>query len=158
MSDRVQRAMVSFDRWLGRNIARIWLAVTIALPFAFVASLVTPIQLVLKGTSADGVVTDVDEGEEGSTATIQLQAGTRIVTIERRLGHSSSGDIFSSRCIGCYDKGERVRLLYLPDDPRDARVAKFMDLWAWPTALLILAIMFFVAWRLRAAAGRAGKP
>jgi len=141
--------MIWLDQWFGRNIGRIWLAVTIALPFGFVASLATPAHLVLKGTSADGVVTNVVDGDEGSTATIQFQAGTRAVTIERSVRHSSRGDSFSSRCIGCYDKGERVRVLYLPDDPQNARVAKFMDLWAWPTAFLVLGIMFFVAWRLR---------
>lgn len=136
--------------------------VGIACLLATAALLVQPVRLLMRGAGADGIVTSVvettyDDADHktriSSTATIRFRAGDRDMTIQR-----STSREFGSTCIaGCFHKGERLKILYLAEDPNVAEVRSFPGLFGAPFVPgVVAALAFLFAWLLRSQrAGRA---
>jgi len=140
-------------QWFQENPQTIPLGIGVLCLLGAVALLANPVRLLMHGKNADGVVTAVVEStsrdETGkttirSTATIRFKAGDRNMEIQRSTSRESG-----STCIaGCYSKGERLKMLYLADDPEIAEVKSFVGLFGGPLVLGLIGAMAIFFWRL----------
>lgn len=104
-------------------------------------------RLVRDGVSTDAQVTNVTSTEgrdkDGNrvtnfTAHIQYQAGGRSHVLER--GWSESPN---SRCFaGCYRKGEKLKVIYLAEEPSVAKIHSIVDLYLTPALPLVIGLAF----------------
>lgn len=141
--------------WFQKNPETIPLGAGVLCLLVAVVLLVNPVRLVMRGKSADGVVTDVvkhtvrdAKGNESvrSTATIHFKAGDRNMAIQRSWSQDSGGISFCFA--GCYSKGERLKMLYLVDDPEIAEIGSFWGLFGISLILGLIGAMGIFAWRL----------
>jgi len=105
--------------------------------------------LVLKGVSTPAQVTNVTSTEgrdsDGNRVTnfrarIQYQAGGRVHALERNWSESPN-----SRCFaGCYSAGERLKVIYLAEDPSVAKVHSIVDLYLTPGLPLSVGLLFMI--------------
>jgi len=101
---------------------------------------------------ARGVVIDLEEqhGEDGITyrpVVTFLDENKRLVRFTSRLGSSSAA----------YTPGQTIPILYLPNQPEDARIDRFFEHWGMVVIMLVLGIPFFLVGALLALFGRRRK-
>lgn len=138
-------------QWFMRNPEPIALGIGVLCLLGTIALLVDPVRLLMHGTSADGVVTTVVKSRYEdtdhktrirSTATIRFSAGERIMEIQYSTIREPG-----TWCIGgCYEKGDRLKVLYLAEDPAGAKVRSFPGLFSGPLMAGITGGLAFLFW------------
>jgi hypothetical protein len=131
-----------------RLLPPLFLAIGLAAWAAAAHVYTTTRELVARGEHARGVV--VAFSHSGSTYSpvivFKTAAGTEVEFVGK-VGTSSPRFV----------KGEQVDILYRRDDPRDAHISAFLDLWGLPLFLIGFGAIFsligsafiFVAWKAR---------
>jgi hypothetical protein len=119
-----------------RRAAGVVLALAVALLAAGAATLVHTMRFVQGAERTTGTVIDLSEdfsSDDGTVHTVVrfTSAEGRTVEFRSSTGSSSPPDV-----------GDRVDVLYDPDDPQDAELSGFFDLWLWAIALGGLGIAF----------------
>lgn len=95
--------------------------------------------------STPGVVVDLERRHSSSTSSSGSSGPTYAPVVE--FTHPESGETIrftssSSSNPPAFDEGEDVTVLYAPDNPDDARIDSFTDLWLLPLILLGMGIIF----------------
>jgi hypothetical protein len=150
-------------QWFVRNPEPIALGIGVLCMAGAVALMANPYRLLMHGKDADGVVTTVVEStfedtdhktRIRSTATIRFEADGRVMAIQR----SSTRDLGSTCVAGCYSKGEKLKILYLAEDPQGAKVHSFVGLFSGPLTAGFVGALAFVFWWVIRANRTASKP
>jgi hypothetical protein len=112
------------------------LALGVGLLLAGAATFVHTKRFVAGAEHATGTV--VDHSSSSTSEGIVYYPVVRFTTAEGRTVEFSSSSGSSSPP----DVGDRVEVRYDPDDPQDAELSGFFDLWGWTIALGGLGILF----------------
>ena len=117
-----------------------WAGLTlgVGLLLACAATFVHTLRFVTDAERSTGTVIDLDS--QMSDGDIVYYPEVRFTTAEGRTVEFKSSSGSSSPP----DVGDRVEVLYDPDDPRDAQLSGFFSLWLWPIACGGLGIAFSV--------------
>ena len=89
---------------------------------------------------ATGTVIDLSSRTD-SDGDVMYHPVVRFTTAEGRTVQFVSGTGSSP---ASQSEGDSVEVLYDPDDPQDAKLSGFFDLWLWPFALSALGVAFLV--------------
>lgn len=121
-------------RWAPRLFLVIGVVLLVVCPIFFVRTL----QFVAGAERVTGTVIDLSR-ESDSEGTVTFYPVVRFTTADGRTVEfvSSSGSSPPSESVG-----DRVEVLYDPDDPQDARLTGFFHLWLWPLILGVMGAMF----------------
>jgi hypothetical protein len=138
-SDRLERWAKSdrFARWA----PRVGLAIAIGLLVAGAATFIHTLRFVQGAERATGTVIDLSE-ETDSEGDVTYHPVVRFTTAEGRTVEFVSSSGASSRV--SRSVGDRVEVLYDPDDPKDAQLSGFFDLWLFPIVFAAVGVAFSV--------------
>ena len=120
-----------------RRAAGVVLALAVALLVAGAATLLHTMRFVQGAERTTGTVIDLSEDFSSDDGTVYYPV-VRFTTAEGRTVEFRS----STGSSPPPDVGDRVEVLYDSDDPQDAQLSGFFDLWLWPIAFGVLAIGF----------------
>jgi Protein of unknown function (DUF3592) len=134
-SDRLERWARSdgFKRWAPRVCLAFGVGLLVACPVAFVHTE----RFVAGAEHATGTVIDLSR-ETDSEGRVTLYPVVRFTTADGRTVQFLSSSGSSSPP----EVGDSVDVLYDPDDPRDAQLSGFFDLWLFPLVFGGLGIAF----------------
>jgi hypothetical protein len=117
-------------------VPRVCLALGVGLLLASAATFVHTKRFMAGAEHATGTVIDLSE-DSTSDGTVYYPV-VRFTTAEGRTVEFRSSTGSSS----APDVGDRVEVLYDSDDPQDAKLSSFFDIWLWTIALGGLGIVF----------------
>jgi Protein of unknown function (DUF3592) len=117
------------------------LAIGIGLLAAGAATFVHTLRFVQGAERATGTVIELSE-ETDSEGDVTFHPVVRFTTAEGRTVEFVSS---SGRSPAPWSVGDRVEVLYDPDDPKDAELSGFFDLWLFPIAFTGVGVGFIAA-------------
>jgi hypothetical protein len=125
---------------LTRWIAPLFFAVGVVALLVGLVTLVFTVRFIQRAEHATGTVIELSR-ETDSDGEVTFYPVVRFETAEGREIEfkSSSGSSPPS-----HSEGDRVDVLYDPDDPHDARLSGFFDLWLFPIVGFALGVVFIV--------------
>jgi len=123
--------------FLLHGLPRLFLVLGVGALIAAVVTLVLTLRFVAGAERATGTVIDLSR-ETDSEGAVVFYPILRFTTAEGRTleFRSSTGSSFPPQ------PGDRVEVLYDPDDPQDARLSGFFDVWGLPIVLGFLGTVF----------------
>jgi hypothetical protein len=119
---------------------RVCLALGVVLLVGSAIAFVHTKRFVSGSERATGTVIDLSSRTD-SDGTVVYHPIVRFTTAEGRTVQFVSG---SGSSPAAQSEGDSVEVLYDPDDPQDAKLSGFFDLWLWPLAFAALGGMFVV--------------
>jgi hypothetical protein len=122
-------------------VPRLFLAIGFVLLVLGAVTLVRTLQFVSGAEHATGTVVELSRSSD-SEGTVTFHPVVRFTTAEGRTVEfvSSTGSSPPD-----HSAGDRVEVLYDPDDPQDARLTGFFDLWLLPLVFGVMGLGFSAA-------------